>query len=489
VSTDAVVAGDRAVSVAALSAMAHAAAERITANAGWQTGARAAIFVPPGPEWLAALLGIWEAGGVAVPLAISHPPAELEYALRDSSASMVLIDSGPSPGIERAALSVGIPVVRVDHEGRSTDDRRTDGLKPLDRHGPAMILYTSGTTGKPKGVVLSHENLRAQVASLHEAWAWTSDDRALLVLPLHHVHGIVNIVLSALWAGAGCEMPPRFEAAETWDRLASGAITVFSAVPTIYHRLIAAWDAAPESVRRRWSDGARGCRLMMSGSAALPVSVLARWREITGHTLLERYGMTEIGMGLSNPLRGDRRPGFVGTPLPGVTARLVDDSGQAVGAGAAGELEIQGPGVFAEYWQRPEETVAAFRDGWFRTGDVAVVEDGAYRLMGRTSTDILKTGGHKISALEIEEVIRCHPAVADCAVVGLPDDEWGERVAVAIELSVGETLELDELQRWARPHLAVYKLPRALRTVSTLPRNAMGKVVKPHIARLFESPV
>jgi malonyl-CoA/methylmalonyl-CoA synthetase len=217
------------------------------------------------------------------------------------------------------------------------------------------------------------------------------------------------------------------------------------------------------------------------------VRTLERWREITGHTLLERYGMTEIGMALSNPLRGERRPGSVGTPLPGVEVRLVDDEGAPAEPGTPGELEVRGPNVFLEYWGRPDDTRAAFRDGWFRTGDVAVVEDGAYRLLGRTSVDIIKTGGYKVSALEIEEVLRTHPAIAECAVVGVDDAEWGERVAAAVELRDGSALTLDELQAWARTHLAPYKVPRALRPVAALPRNAMGKVVKPAVAGLFES--
>jgi len=260
---------------------------------------------------------------------------------------------------------------------------------------------------------------------------------------------------------------------------------VFTAVPTIYSKLIAAWDAAPALQAAR-SAGVRRLRLMMSGSAALPVQVLERWREISGHTLLERYGMTEIGMALSNPLEGERRPGCVGQPLPAVDVHLVDEDGVEVPDGTAGELEVRGPAVFHEYWQRPEETEAAFRNGWFRTGDMAVLENGSYRLLGRTSVDIIKTGGFKVSALEIEEVLRTHPAVAECAVVGVTDPEWGERVSAAVELKPGALLSLDDLQRWAKTLLAPYKIPRALAPVEALPRNAMGKVVKPQVARLFE---
>ena len=330
-----------------------------------------------------------------------------------------------------------------------------------------MILYTSGTTGKPKGVVTTHANLAAQIGSLVKAWEWTRDDRALSVLPLHHVHGLINVIACALAVGASCEILPQFDTEPAWERLSSGDITVFSAVPTIYHKLIASWDAAPPSIRQARSTGARRVRLMMSGSAALPRQTLERWREITGHTLLERYGMTEIGMALSNPLHGERRPGYVGTPLPGVDVRLVD-----------GELEVRGPGVFLEYWQRPQEPAEAFHGDWFRTGDVAALEDGAYRLLGRSSVDIIKTGGHKLSALEIEEVLRSHPAIADCVVAGAPDDEWGERVEATVELEPGETLSLEELQEWTGSRLAPYKVPRRLHIADALPRNALGKIVK-----------
>jgi malonyl-CoA/methylmalonyl-CoA synthetase len=224
---------------------------------------------------------------------------------------------------------------------------------------------------------------------------------------------------------------------------------------------------------------------MMSGSAALPVRTLERWREITGHTLLERYGMTEIGMALSNPLEGERRAGSVGGPLPGVGVRLVGDDFADVPPGTPGELLVRGPGVFAEYWRQPEATAEAFVDGWFRTGDVALIEDGAYRLLGRRSIDIIKTGGHKISALEIEEALRLHPSIAECAVVGVDDAEWGQRVCAAVELRGGRALAFEDLVAWLRPRIAPYKIPRELRSVAALPRNAMGKVRKPDVTMLF----
>ena len=226
---------------------------------------------------------------------------------------------------------------------------------------------------------------------------------------------------------------------------------------------------------------------MVSGSAALPVSTLHRWKEISGHTLLERYGMTEIGMALSNPLHGERVPGSVGRPLPGVEVQLVSEDGKPVAHGTAGEIEVRGPGVFAEYWGKPEATCAAFRAGWFRTGDTAIVEHGVYRILGRTSIDILKTGGHKVSALEIEETLREHPAVAECAVVGMPDAEWGERIAAAVVLKDGNVLDLPSLRIWAQESLAAYKIPSRLLVLDALPRNALGKVMKPSVVALFQS--
>jgi len=446
--------------------------------------ARVAFLIPPSFAHAAVQRGIWRAGGVAVPLATSHPPAELAYVIRDSAATRVIGLASQREALEPLAAGAGARFLSVED---ALEHGPADVLPHIGAPRRAMIIYTSGTTGRPKGVVSTHAVIGAQISSLVGAWGWRPADRLLLCLPLHHVHGIINGFGCALAVRATCEVLPAFDATIVWERLASGEITVFTAVPTIYTRLIAAWEAASPDVQRARSEGARRVRLMMSGSAALPVHVLERWRAITGHTLLERYGMTEIGMALSNPLDGERRAGFVGAPLPGVDVRLVDERGGAVPDGTAGELEVRGPSVFSEYWQRPDETKAAFRDGWFRTGDVAVHEGASFRLLGRTSVDILKTGGFKVSALEIEEVLRTHPAIADCAVVGVSDDEWGERVSAAVELKIGSTLSLEALQDWARPQLAPYKIPRALTTVATLPRNAMGKVVKPAVAALFKS--
>jgi malonyl-CoA/methylmalonyl-CoA synthetase len=478
---------------AALDARSRQIASRLLDGRDTLREARVAVLVPPGFDYVAVLLGIWRAGGIAVPLATTHPPAERGFVIEDSDASIV-IASPELGGASERAESLATPASQrfVVQHGTVTPTTSGPGQAPERRPEPpaasgrrAMILYTSGTTGRPKGVVSTHEMIAAQISTLVAAWEWRPEDRTLLVLPLHHVHGIINVLGCALWCGATCEIFPRFDAEATWDRLASGDITIFTAVPTIYYRLAGSWDLATADIRRRRSEGAGAVRLMMSGSAALPVGVLERWRDISGHVLLERYGMTEIGMAIANPLRGVRQPGRVGQPLPGVDVRLVGEDGHPVAQGSPGELEVRGPTVFAEYWRRPDATRAAFRDGWFRTGDIAVVEDGVYRLLGRTSIDIIKTGGYKISALEVEDVLREHPAIAECAVVGIDDEEWGQRVCAAVELKDDATLTAADLEPWARERLAPYKVPRTLMAVPALPRNAMGKVVKPDVAALF----
>ena len=445
---------------------------------------RVAYLLPPGFSHVAIQWGIWRAGGIAVPLCTAHPPPEWEYVLRDSGAHLVFAHDSFAEQIRPVANRCGLTLIDDATAESDSSSVRLPSIPPSRR---AMILYTSGTTSRPKGVVSTHGNLEAQIEALVGAWGWQPQDHILHVLPLHHVHGIVNVLCCALWSGATCEMLPRFEAGEVWGRFVRSPLTLFMAVPTVYSRLIAAWEAAPPSQRKVWSRACAGMRLMVSGSAALPVAVLEKWQRISGHRLLERYGMTEIGMALSNPLKGERRAGYVGSPLPGVEVRLVDDQEEPVETGTPGEIQVKGPGVFGEYWRRPEETRAAFTNGWFRTGDVAVVEEGCYRILGRQSVDIIKTGGYKVSALEIEEVLRTHPDIAECAVVGLPDREWGECVAAALVSRSGRSPAPDRLRLWAKARLAVYKVPRQFLQMDSLPRNLLGKVNKRELAKLFPS--
>ena len=457
------------------------------AQIGELNGARVAFLVPRDVHWAWVQWGIWRAGGVAVPLCDQHPPRELGYVIEDSDAAIVVVH----PDLEE----------RLPDEVAAYSDRRCilttrvgsmpGALLPiLDPAEHAMILYTSGSTGKPKGVVLTHAAIEAQVGSLVEAWQWRAEDRVLNVLPMHHIHGIVNILTCALWSGACCECLTPFEADTVWRRFKAGGLTLFMAVPTVYSLLIEAWERASPETREAWSAACRQFRVMVSGSAALPVAIFEHWSRISGHTLLERYGMTEIGMALSNPLNGRRRAGFVGRPLPGVEVKLVDDRGEPVSDGQPGEIAVRGETVFKEYWNRPEETVAAFRDGWFLTGDVTGIEQGDYRILGRKSVDIIKTGGFKVSALEIEALYGEHPGVKEIAVVGMPDDRWGEAVCAAIVWTepAGNGVPLDDLRTWGRERMARYKLPSRLLSLDALPRNTMGKVTKKVVAAMFAGP-
>jgi malonyl-CoA/methylmalonyl-CoA synthetase len=449
-------------------------------------GGRVAFLTPPGIDYVLVQWGIWRAGGIAVPLCTSHPAPELDYTIADSDAETVV--SHP----EFAGLLE--PIARA----RNARLLVTDGLRDM-APGPlpdvraeraAMLLYTSGTTGKPKGVVSTHSSLGAQIQSVVAAWEWSQEDHVLHVLPLHHLHGVLNLLCSALYSGARCELLSRFDADRVFARIAEGrGLTLFMAVPTIYAKLIEVFDRSSPSEQRAFTEGCGHLRLMVSGSAALPAAVLGRFREISGHVLLERYGMTEFGMGLGNPLHGERRAGCVGVPFPGVEVRLVEaveSEPRELADGVPGQIEVRGAGVFREYWRRPEATREAFTpDGWFKTGDVAVRERGYYRILGRESVDILKTGGYKVSALEIEEALREHPAIAECAVVGVPDETWGQRVAAAVVLAADQTLELEDLRGWAKARLAPYKVPTLLRLFSSLPRNPMGKVQKPDLVKEF----
>lgn len=466
-----------------LLAASGAGATRLLAGRHDLGNARICYLVPPGWDYVACQWAVWRAGGFGVPMATSHPPAELAYVLDDAEPEALVVHPSLKGKVEKLAAERRLPLLQTPALLRSGP---TGELPDVGEERPSLMLYTSGTTGRPKGVVLSHANIRAQVEALSEAWGWRSDDHILLHLPLHHVHGIVNILTSALWNGATCEILPRFRPVDVWERLARGDVTLYMAVPTVYQRLIDAWDETRRPNREAWSAGARACRLMVSGSAALPVPTLERWESISGHRLLERYGMTEIGMGLSNPLEGERRPGFVGAPLPGMEVRLVDEEEEPVEEGEPGQIQVRGPAVFREYWRKPEETEKAFTaDGWFRTGDRAVVEDGAYRILGRSSVDILKTGGEKVSALEIEDVLRSFPDVMDCAVVGVPDPAWGERVCAALVGRDPVSVDVTALRSFAKSRLAPYKVPKDFLVVPDLPRNAMGKVTKPAVRDLF----
>lgn len=449
-------------------------------------GSRIAFMVHPGFDYVRTLWAIWRAGGVAVPLCLTHPLPSLQYVIEDTDAEIILVSKEFVPVLKDYASGRGLRLLVIEELGSPL--LSSAGLPDVAKDRNALILYTSGTTNKPKGVVTTHANIEAQIGTLVSAWEWTSMDHTLCVLPLHHVHGIINVIGCSMWVGATCAFIPHFSADTTFKLFRQGKLNVFMAVPTIYFKLIAHFETMREHERADLTKAMSAFRLMVCGSAALPVTVMEKWERISGHRLLERYGMTELGMAISNPYHGERRAGHVGTPLPSVQVRLVDDQGNLVEAGAPGEIQVKGPNVFKEYWGKPDATRETFtEDGWFKTGDVAVVEEGYYRIMGRSSVDIIKSGGYKISALEIEEVLRTHDWIDDCAVVGIDDEEWGELIVAAVIPTRSGRTAFDPvpLNEWLVQRMAGYKKPRRYLVVNELPRNAMGKVVKNDVKKLF----
>ncbi|TNF34587.1 MAG: hypothetical protein EP329_07085, partial [Deltaproteobacteria bacterium] len=403
--------------------------------------------------------------------------AEVRHILEDSGARLVL--APPDSEAAATARSIGIAVVGLDAPELADDAGAPWAGPPPSPDALGLIVYTSGTTGRSKGVALSQRALAANVGATTGLWRFSPDDTLVLALPLFHVHGLGLGVLGTLLRRMRTLILPRFDAAAVVAAFRDQGATVFMGVPTMYRQLLDALAAAPADAAAL-SHG----RLFTSGSAALPAADLEAFERLTGQRILERYGMTETGFVLSNPYAGERRAGTVGRPVAGYEARVVDEAGAPVAVGAPGELEVRGDGLMEGYWRQPETTAASFRDGWFRTGDVVTVDaDGVYRIVGRSSVDIIKSGGFKISAREIEEVLAEDPRVAEVAVVGTPDPMWGELITAAVVLApsappVSEADLLAELQALAAARLADYKKPRAVRVLPALPRNALGKVQK-----------
>ncbi|XP_039992941.1 malonate--CoA ligase ACSF3, mitochondrial isoform X2 [Xiphias gladius] len=430
----------------------------LNSDFGGLEGKRISFLCANDASYTVAQWATWMSGGMAVPLYRKHPQSELEYIISDSQSSLLVAGHPYAETLEPLALKLGLPCLTLPPtsnlgtlDGTDTQEKDTAITDWADR--PAMIIYTSGTTGRPKGVLHTHSTIQAMV----------------------------------------------------WEMLLSSkapVVNVFMAVPTIYSKLIQHYDQ--HFTQPHVKDFVKAVckeriRLMVSGSAALPLPTLQRWEEITGHTLLERYGMTEIGMALSNPLKGLRIPGAVGSPLPGVEVQIVMNNTNNTTIvegnhretwvrpgleGKEGELLVRGPSVFKEYWNKPQETKESFTDGgWFKTGDTAVYKDGVYWIMGRSSVDIIKSGGYKISALEVERHLLAHPDIVDVAVIGAPDATWGQKVTAVVQLKKGQSMILPDLKTWAREHMAPYTIPTGLVLVEEMPRNQMGKVNKKDLLR------
>ncbi|MFD3725454.1 acyl-CoA synthetase [Streptomyces sp. NPDC058671] len=431
---------------------------------------RVAVWATPAARTAVAVVGALLAGVPAVPLNPRTGERELAHILGDSTPGAVLAD----PGDELPEGLAGLP--RIDVELTGPAGPAPTG--PADPESPALIVYTSGTTGPPKGVVLSRRALASSLDALAEAWSWTADDVLVHALPLFHVHGLVLGILGPLRRGGEVRHLGAFSVEGVARELGAGGGTVLFGVPTMYHRLADALADDPALVAAM-----AGARLLVSGSAALPVHDHERIAAATGRTVVERYGMTETLMNTSVRPGAGPRPGSVGTPLAGVELRLVDEDGSVLGAydgETVGEVQVRGPNLFSGYLGRPEATAAAFDGDWFRTGDVAVREaDGAVRLVGRKATDLIKSGGYKIGAGEIENALLDHPGVREAAVTGEPDPDLGERiVAWVVPVDPSTPPAVAELADHVARLLAPHKRPRVVRCLDALPRNDMGKVLK-----------
>ncbi|MFE0175495.1 acyl-CoA synthetase [Streptomyces sp. NPDC059002] len=459
--------GDRSLSYAELAATAGALADRLHG-----TG-RVALWATPSLETAVGVVAALLAGVPAVPLNPKSGDSELTHILRDSAPSLILTEPGAQLPPALADLT------RHDIDVRQGDEDRPTALPAEpDPETPALIVYTSGTTGPPKGVVLPRRAITSTLDALADAWQWTGDDVLVHGLPLFHVHGLILGTLGPLRRGGSVRHLGRFSTEGVARELGSGATMLFG-VPTMHHRIAEALPDEPELAK-----ALSGARLLVSGSAALPVHDHERITNATGRHVIERYGMTETLMNTSVRADGEPRAGTVGVPLPGVELRLVDEADSELndtGPEAVGEIQVRGPNLFTAYLNRPDATAAAFADGgWFRTGDMAVRDpDGYVRIVGRKATDLIKSGGYKIGAGEIENALLAHPGVREAAVTGEPDPDLGERIVAWIVPADPEVPpSADELASHVASGLAPHKRPRVVRYLEALPRNDMGKIMK-----------
>ncbi|GAA1429236.1 AMP-binding protein [Streptomyces thermospinosisporus] len=458
--------GDRALTYGQLGAAAAAVAGRL------RDARRVAVWAAPELETTVAVTAGLLAGVAVVPLNPKSGEKELGHILADSAPELVLA----APGAELPVAVRDLTLLDVDADVTDT------APGPLEERAgdedPALIVYTSGTTGPPKGAVIPRRAIAATLDALADAWQWTGEDVLVHGLPLFHVHGLVLGVLGPLRRGGSVRHLGRFTTQGVARELNSGATMLFG-VPTMYHRIAEALPGEPELVK-----ALSGARLLVSGSAALPVHDHERIAAATGRRVIERYGMTETLMNTSVRADGEARPGTVGVPLPGVELRLVEEDGTPVTAydgETVGEIQVRGPNLFTEYLNRPDATAAAFTaDGWFRTGDMAVREpDGSVRIVGRKATDLIKSGGYKIGAGEIENALLEHPGVREAAVTGEPDSDLGERiVAWVVPADPQSPPGLEELAEHVARRLAPHKRPRVVHHLQALPRNDMGKIMK-----------
>ena len=443
---------------------------------GVAAGDRVAICLPKSVAAIQLHLASCSMGAVSLPINPGYSMREIRYLLQDSQARVIVVGrDGVASSAQGSRSDIGQATVK------EIDPPRFDSLlqargrdlarMPVSGDQTALMLYTSGTTGRPKGACMSHASLTANMEMLNDAWQWSAADVLLHALPLFHVHGLLVALHGALYASATSVVHGAFDAEAVLEALRSRECTVFMAVPTMYRRLLS-------EVGDQTAD-LRHMRLLTSGSDRLPVDLFRGIAARFGQRPVERYGMTETGIMLSNPLDGERVAGQVGVPLPRVEMRVADpQSGSPSEVGTVGELQTRGPHVFSGYWNAPEKTRLSFtQDGWFRTGDLGRIDaSGRYELKGR-GTDLIITGGFNVYPSEVEHVLMAHPDVEHCAVIGLQDSDWGESVTGVVVTMEGGSKEADLIEH-CRKSLANYKIPKRIVFVESLPRNAMGKVQK-----------
>ena len=466
----ALVAGDTALSHDELRRAAGESARRLK-EIGVTQETHVALFAENSGAWIVAYLGLQLLGATVVGMNPAFKAAEAEQILSDSEAAVALVDAGRQSLIDalRPRLKALHQTARVEEIGSVPSPAASPSPSPLaarspsplvgevrggGSEAPALLLYTSGTTGKPKGALLDHGNLLAQGRGVVEAWRWTAEDRLVLALPLFHVHGLAIALHGSLIAG-GCAVLVPFSPENVVRELRAGG-TMFFGVPAMYQRLADYLDRNPADLRH--------VRLFVAGSAPLPARLFERCERVLGQPVLERYGITEGGIVVSNPYDGPRQPGRVGYPLPGVEVRL----------GEQDEVQLKGGQVFKGYWRNAAASADVFVDGWFRTGDIGeIAADGSLAIRGRIK-ELIISGGYNVYPREVEMVLEQHPAVAEVAVAGLPSERWGEEVTAFVVART--SVDGQELISFARERLATYKCPRAVRFIEAIPRNAMGKI-------------
>ncbi|MYW64674.1 AMP-binding protein [Streptomyces sp. SID8379] len=438
-------------------------------------GDRVAIMLPNVPHFAVVYYGALRAGAVVVPMNPLLKSGEIGYSAGDCGARTILT-SGPSlPEARAAAEQLGITCTDVTGQDFATALSRVEpsaGIVERTDDDPAVILYTSGTTGRPKGAVLTHGNLRSNTETVSGLLGITGDDTVFGGLPFFHVFGQTCGLNAAVLTGACVTLLPRFDAAKALDILTRDRVTVMEGVPTMFVALLAAADAAG-------GTGAEAVRVAATGGSAMPVDVLHRFEAAFGCPVVEGYGLSETSPVVTlGAVDGVRKPGSIGIPVEGVEVRLIDDDGKEVAQGEVGEIAVLGPNVMRGYWNRPEADAAAFTDGWFRTGDLARRDEDGHHFIVDRKKDLIIRGGYNVYPREIEEVLYTHPAVAEAAVIGVPHDLHGEEVRAVLALKPGATATPEDLHDYVKTRVAPYKYPRTIRLVDALPKGPTGKILK-----------